>query len=377
MKPFVSNPFPTVGVEQEFHLISPQTADLVSRCDDVMRLLEDEHQKAACHELFYSVLEMRGPVCRTAAELEDRARRDRGAVSKACEKVGCRLAAAGSHPFARWTEQQVVESDHYRWVVEEAAFPARRLLAFGLHVHVGVRSAEAAIYTMNELLRWLYPLLALSANSPFLDGCRTGLASTRAHLFGGMPRTGPAPRFANFAELVAFHDKLMATGDIMAPGDLWWSVRPQPPLGTVEVRLLDLPTDVRRLGALAAIVQALIATYQDRFHDGAPPTKTRREYLEQNHWQAVRHGLEGKIIEPVTGDVLPMREQIERMFELATPKSQELQSEPQFAFARRMLTAGTESDWQIDRWEALGHDLVRLELEIADRTIAERSTPQA
>ena len=371
MKPFVSNPFPTLGVEQEFHLVSPQSADLVSRCDDVMRLLEDEYQKAACHELFYSVLEMRSPVCRTAAELENRVLRDRQAVAKACEKAGCRLAAAGSHPFARWTEQQVVESEHYRWVVEEAAYPARRLLAFGLHVHVGVQSAEAAIYAMNELLRWLYPLLALSANSPFLDGRRTGLASTRAHLFGGMPRTGPAPRFANFAELVAFHDRLMATGDIMAPGDLWWSVRPQPPLGTVEVRILDLPTDARRLGALAAIVQALIATYQDRFHDGLPPTVIRPEYLEQNHWQAMRHGLGGKIIEPVTGEVLPMREQVERMLEFGAAKSGELQSQPQLAFARQMLTAGTESSWQLDRWEALGGDLVRLELEIADRSVAQ------
>ena len=223
---------------------------------------------------------------------------------------------------------------------------------------------------MNELRRWLYPLLALSANSPFLDGHRTGLASTRAHLFAGMPRTGPAPSFSDFAELVALHDKLMATGDITAPGDLWWSVRPQPPLGTVEVRLLDLPTDVRRLGALAALVQALVAIYQDRFGQAVPATPIRREYLEQNHWQAMRRGLDGKIIEPGTGEVLSMRAQIERMIELAEPKSRQLQSEPQLAFARRMLAAGTESDWQVARWKALGRDLVRLELEIADRSIA-------
>jgi carboxylate-amine ligase len=369
MKPFVSNPFPTVGVEQEFHLISPETGDLTPRCDEVMALLEEEHRTAACYELFYSVLEMKSPVCRTATELEERVLRNRQAVARTCEKAGCRLAAAGSHPFARWADQQVVDSDHYRWVVEEAAFPARRLLAFGLHVHVGVESAEAAIYAMNELLRWLYPLLALSANSPFLDGRRTGLASTRAHLFGGMPRTGPAPRFADFAELVAFHDKLMATGDITAPGDLWWSVRPQPPLGTVEVRILDLPTDVRRLGALTALVQALIAVYQDRYRQGAPPTAIRPEYLEQNHWQAMRRGVDGKIIEPATGEVLSMRAQIERMIELAESKSEQLESRPQLALARQMLATGTESDWLIARWEALGHDLVRLELEIADRTV--------
>lgn len=371
MKPFLSNPFPTVGVEQEFHLISPTSADLVSCCDEVTSFLEGQWKEAATYELFYSVLEMRGPVCRTAREVEDHVRQDRRAVAAACERAGCRVAAAGSHPFARWTEQQVVESDHYRWVEQEAVWMARRLLAFGLHVHVGVGSAEAAIYVMNEILRWLYPLLALSANSPFLEGHRTGLASTRAHLFASMPRTHPAPHFASFGDLVAFHDKLMETGDIVAPGDLWWSVRPQPPLGTVEIRIPDLPTDARRLAALAAIVQALVATYQDRFRAGVPPTDVKREYLEQNHWQAMRRGLAGKIIEPVTGDVLAMREQIERMFAFAEPKAGLLESEPQFAFAREMLAAGTESEWQVKRWQALGRDLVRLELEIADRTVAE------
>jgi carboxylate-amine ligase len=376
MKPFVSNSFPTVGVEQEFHLISPGSADLVSRCEEVMGLVDQPWREAAVHELFYSVLEMRSPVCRTVTELEEAVRRDRHAVRRACERAGCRMAAAGGHPFARWTEQQVVQSEHYRWVEKETGFLARRLLAFGLHVHVGVRSAEAAIYVMNEVLRWLYPLLALSANSPFLEGRLTGLASTRAHLFESMPRTGLPPRFASFGELVAFHDKLKASGDIMAPGDLWWSVRPQPPLGTVEVRITDLPTDVRRLGALAAIVQALIATYQDRHQGGVPPTEIRRDYLEQNHWQAMRRGLDGRIIEPVTGDVLPMREQIRRMLEFAGPKSRQLQSESQLAFAREMLAAGTESEWQVRRWEALGHDLVRLELEIADRTVAELPRPR-
>lgn len=371
MKPFVPNKFPTLGVEQELHLISPQSADLVSCCDEVMQLLPEELREAACHELFYSLLETQSPVCRTATELEDIVRRDRRAVAKACERAGCRMAAAGSHPFARWTEQQIVQSDHYRWVAKETVYLVRRLLAFGLHVHVGVSSAEAAIYVMNEVLRWLYPLLALSANSPFLEGRPTGLASTRAHLFGSMPRTGPAPPFASFSELVELYDKLIATGDVTAPGQLWWSVRPQPPLGTVEIRIMDLPTDVRRLGALAAIYQALVATYQDQFQAGVPPTAIRREYLDENRWQAMRRGLDGKIIEPVTGEVLPMRAQIERMLEFAAPKSRQLESEPQLAFARGMLTAGTEAQWQVSRWEALGRDLVQLELEIADRTVSD------
>jgi len=369
MKTFVPNEFPTLGVEQEFHLISPENADLVSRCDEVMQRLPAPQQKAACHELFYSALELRSPVCRTAAEVAEAVRLDRQEAARACAEVGCKLVASGSHPFARWRDQKVVEEEHYQWVVEAVGLPVRQFLAFGLHVHVGVRSDAAVIYVMNEMARWLYPLLALSANSPFLSGDDTRLASARAHLFGGMPRAQPAPPFTDFEQLVAFHDKLRETGEITTPGDLWWPVRPQPPLGTIEVRIFDLPTDARRLVALAAIVQALVAEYQDRFEAGVPRADVGREYLQQNRWQAMRYGLDGKIVEPVTGDVLPMREQVARMLDVAAPKSHELDSTDQLTYARDVLTAGTEAQWQIERWRQLDGDLVRLELELAEKTL--------
>jgi len=368
MKPFVSNPFPTLGIEQEFHLIAPQGADLVPRYNEVLRELDPKLRAAMCPELFYSVMEMRSPVCRSAGELEDNVRADRQSLAQACEQAGCRLVAAASHPFARWTEQTIVQSDHYRWVEQEAAFVVRRLLAFGLHVHVGVRTVETAFYVMNELAQWLYPLLALSANSPFLEGHATGLDSTRAHLFDSMPRASLPPSFSSFDELEQFYDKLVQTGEVASPGELWWSIRPQPPLGTVEIRILDLPTDARRVGALAALVQALVATYQDRYQAGVACSSMKREYLEQNHWQAMRHGLDGKVLDPVTGDVLPMRQQIERLLEFVTPKSRELNSQSQLAVARDILKTGNEAQGQIKRWQELDHDLVRLEHDIADRS---------
>jgi len=370
MKPFVSNPFPTLGIEQEFHLIAPQGADLVPRYDEVMRRLDPGLRAAMCHELFYSVMEMRSPVCRSASELEDHVRADRQSLAQACAQAGCRLVAAASHPFARWTEQTIVQSDHYRWVAQEAVYLARRLLAFGLHVHVGVRTVETAFYVMNELQQWLYPLLALSANSPFLEGRPTGLDSTRAHLFDSMPRTNLPPSLSSFGDLELLYDKLVQTGEVASPGELWWSIRPQPPLGTVEIRILDLPTDVRRIGALTALIQALVATYQDRFQAGMPRSAMKREYLEQNHWQAMRHGLDGKVLDPSTGDVLPMRQQIERLLEFITPKAREVNSESQLVAARDILKTGNEAQWQIKRWRELDHDLIRLEHEIADRTVA-------
>jgi len=178
------------------------------------------------------------------------------------------------------------------------------------------------------------------------------------------------PEFADLAELEAFYEKLIASEDVTAPGDLWWLIRPQPPLGTVELRVLDLPTEVRRLGALAAITQAAMAAYQERFNEGAPRSRLNPAYMQQNRWKAMRYGLDGKIIEPETGEVLPVREQIERLLDLIGPKAEELGSTAYIDVAREMLKEGTEAEWQVRTCEKLGGDLRALEFEIAKKTLA-------
>jgi carboxylate-amine ligase len=279
------------------------------------------------------------------------------------------LVAAASHPFADWRKQPVVRDPHYQWVLREHGYLLQRLLSFGLHVHVGMRSAEAALYAMAEFRRWLYPLLALSANSPFYEGHRSGLASTRAHLFGSMPRTGLPPAFTTFAELEDFYEKLLAAGDLKKPGDLWWSIRPQPPLGTIEVRSYDLPTDVGRLAVLAAITQAAMATYQDRYFDGTRRSDLKREYLEQNRWKAMRYGLDANILEPETGEVLSVKGQLHRLLDFIAPKTEEIRSSTYLDRARDMISEGSEADRQVRTWESMDRDLRRLELDIALRTI--------
>jgi carboxylate-amine ligase len=171
------------------------------------------------------------------------------------------------------------------------------------------------------------------------------------------------------SDLTTIYEKLKQCDDVTAPGELWWVLRPQPPLGTVEIRTYDLPTQARRVAALAAITQAAAATYQDRFNDGLPRSSFKSAYFEQNRWKAMRHGLNGKIVEPESGEILPTLEQLERLFELIAPKAEELGSDQHLEFAREMLNAGTEAQWQIERCEQLGGDLRALELEIARRTL--------
>ncbi len=369
MRAFVSNEFPTVGVEQEFHLIDPESGDLVGRMEDVWAALDGRLKESITYEVFTSVLESRSIIARSAGALTESIIADRAELAEACRSVGVRLVAAGTHPFAHWDAQEFVDNEHYRWVRAEHGLIVNRLLAFGLHVHVGMRSAEGAIYVINEMRRWLGPLLAFSANSPYFTGRPSGLASTRWHLFRGMPRTGLAPQLADFADLEDICERLIAAGDINAPGDLWWAIRPQPPLGTVELRIFDLPTDVRRIAAIAAVVQAACAHYQELFEAGQPATDLRRVWLEENEWKAMRYDLDAKIIDAATGDILTLREQLAGLIDRVAPTAEALGSGEQIALARTLLAEPTESQWQIATCEQLGGDLVALEMTIADRTL--------
>ncbi|HEX42839.1 MAG TPA: YbdK family carboxylate-amine ligase [Phycisphaerales bacterium] len=369
MKPFVHQDFPTVGIEQEYHLIDPQSGDARPCVDAVLGTLDDDLRQRVSYELYTTVLESQSQVCRTIEELEADVTDTRRRLARACEKVGSRLTAAGSHPFADWRNMPIVNNAHYKWVCEQCQYIARRMLAFGLHVHVGMRSVDHAMYVMNEMRRWLYPLAALAANSPYYEGVLTGLQSTRLHLFGAMPRSHMPPYFETFDALERFYEKLAAAGDVTAPGDLWWMIRPQPPLGTVEVRALDLPTETWRVCALAAVCQAAMAVYQDRFEAGAEPAVLNDAYLEQNRFQAMRFALDGKLIEPESGEVVSMRRYLERLFEMIEDKCEQFGSSEYLAMARRMMKEGPESQWQVRRCEELGGYLRALELDIAARTV--------
>jgi len=370
MKPFVPNSSPTLGVEQEFHLIDAQTGHLTPAIDRVLAVLDDDLKESIDYELFQAVLEYKTPVCQTADELLDSVIQSRARLARACEEVGVRLAAAGTHPFTPWQNQPAVDNDHYRWVMDQCGYLARRMFGFGLHIHVGMASLEAAMYALNEMRQWVYPLLALSANSPYFEGHLTGLASVRAHLFGSMPRTGMVPHFSTFAELEDFYNQLVAAGDITRPGDLWWVIRPQPPLGTIEVRACDLPTDARRLAAFAALVQAALAVFQDQYHRRQPPTPLRDHYLDENRWKAMRFGLNCDIIHPQTGQTLPIRDYLQTLLALCYPKARQLHSAAHLDYLETILRTGdSESSWQIQTCQSFAGNLQKLEFAIADRTI--------
>ncbi len=364
---FVGNPFPTVGVEEEFHLIDPATGELAPRVEEALKDLAPARAGRVSRELFLSVLENQSLPCRGAEELLCEIRRDRRELAAVCRRRGLRLVAAASHPFADWRRERFIPSPHYQWVADRCGCVARRLLAYGLHVHVGMRDAATATYAADQFRRWLYPVMALSVNSPYFEGADSGLASVRAHLMGGMPGAGMAVKMDSFAQVEEYYRKLKATGDVESPGSLWWHLRPQPPLGTVEVRMLDLPTDPERAAAVAAVVQATMAVLQDACLAGEPRIGLDPVYLQENFWRATRDGLEALIVEPATGEVLSMREQLARLFEMIEGKAGELESGRLLKLAREYTEQPGEAAGQRE-FVGAGHDLRELEMWLAQRT---------
>ncbi|MDP6546591.1 MAG: YbdK family carboxylate-amine ligase [Phycisphaerae bacterium] len=374
MMPFTRNDAPTIGTEEEFHLIDPHTAELKCGIEQLIDRLDGDMQASTCYELFQCVIENRVGVFATVDELVASALDGRRKLAEAAGPIDLCVVAGASHPFGQWRDLPVADDEHYRKVVDQYGYLAKRLLSFGLHIHVGVRSAAEAIYVMARMRPWVYALMAMSTNSPFFEGMQTGLHSTRMHLFGSMPRTLLPPRFETWDDLVTHYETLYASGDVTRPGELWWNIRPQPPLGTVELRVLDLPTDVHRLGALVAIFQAAVATFQEAFEAGEPIGDPREEHLDQHRWRAMHDSLDAVLVDPFTGQLTGVRKYLSRLLDTVEPASEKLGSQRYLQFARRMLEMPGESAWQLQRAEELGGDLRALELEIAERTLRDDLT---
>jgi carboxylate-amine ligase len=259
----------TLGVEEEFMLLDPKTFDLVQHIDTVLEAMAGHEFSAHVNpELMQSVVEVATPVCRNPGDVAVQLRQLRAYVTGIAQQEGLRVGSAGTHPFSLFERQRITARDRYRNLVDQLQYVARRELIFGLHVHVAVDDPDKAIQVVNGLLPHLAPLLALSASSPFWRGEPTGLSSSRQMIFAAFPRSGPPPRFRNYADYAEVVGQLERTGCIADYTHIWWDIRPHPRLGTVEVRICDSVTHVEDAVAIAAYCQALVKLLCERFTAG-------------------------------------------------------------------------------------------------------------
>jgi carboxylate-amine ligase len=341
----------TVGIEEEVMLLDETSWALAHRIDSVLPRLPRAGSESFTAETHGSALEIQtGVHARIGAAVEELATL-RGELEATLRPLSMRAAVGGTHPFAVWQEIVVSAGERYQFVYGSMRELARREPTFGLHVHVGVPDAEAAIHAANRLRTHIPLLLALSVNSPFWQGRDTGLASARTPLFQAFPRVGIPRAFADYAEYVESVDVLIRCDAVPEPTFLWWDVRPQPRFGTVEVRIMDAQTKLADSAAIAALVQCIVrAEVEGGDHLERPMPQ---EVLAENRFLAARDGMDAELIEPELGRRVPARELLADLVTVCQPHAEALDCAEELAGVRG-LGERTGAQRQIEQAAALG-----------------------
>jgi glutamate---cysteine ligase / carboxylate-amine ligase len=332
-----SAPF-SLGLEEEFQLLSPESYELVPRFDEIAEAAGDERVR---QELMTSVLEAATGVHRRVADALQEVREIRTRLRDAAAERGVLIASAGTHPFSRWEHQEITASPRYQNVVERLRWVAKRVAIFGLHVHVGIDAPDTAVQVATRLRNWLPEFVALAANSPYWQGRDTGLASTRSQVFDTMPRSGLPPRLDSFAQFESLIDRGVAAKFFPDYTYVWWDVRPHPKLGTIELRICDAQTRVESVAGIAALTQCLVATLVER-----PIPIQPRTLVAENKWRAVRHGLEAELVDLAHDRARPARDAVPELLELAARVAGRLACESELGEIEGLLERGNGADEQ-------------------------------
>jgi glutamate---cysteine ligase / carboxylate-amine ligase len=319
----------TVAVEEEFALLDPDSLDMVNRFEEVQAAAAGTPTaRHLAGELIASEIEIKTGRLERFADVPATIGERRDELVALTEPMGLALGATGSHPWASWKDQRIIDTPHYRRNDEILRYVVWKNNTFGFHVHVGIRGADRAIRVTSALRNWLPELLALSASSPFAEGVDTGLHSARTQIFTRFfPRCGVPDAFDSWDAFERYVRFLYDTRSIDEHTQLWWSVRAHLAFPTVEIRICDAQPDVGESQSLAAWCVALTARIARALDEGEPIPEQPHRLIEENLWRAIRYGLSGELIDLERGDVLPARARLERLLEWVQPVAAELGAE--------------------------------------------------
>ena len=352
----------TIGVEEEFQIIDPETLELRSH---VVQLISSAAARGVGdlvkQEMHQSIVETGTKICENVSELRLEMHRTRSELVMAAESTGLRVAAAGTHPLSSWIDQVISPGERYQNIVEEMGQLARSLLIFGMHIHVAMPDKQTTIDMMNMVRYFLPHLLALSTSSPFWMGRNTGLKSFRTTVFRRFPRTGIPEVFESWSEYENFINLLVKLNCIDTGKKIWWDVRPHPTYGTLEFRMFDTATRVEEAVAIAALTQAIVVKLHRLYTHNQSWRIYRRALIEENKWRAARYGIEGKLIDFGREAEVPMRELMLELMELIDDVVDELGSRSAVEYIHTILNEGTSAERQLRVYQQTGDlkDVVR------------------
>jgi carboxylate-amine ligase len=343
----------TVALEEEFAIIEPESLELAHRFEEMIGLCQEDEVLAdsARGELIDTEIEIRSGRAESYAEAIELQTERRHRLFSLADRMGVSLAAMGTHPWAAYLDQEIIDTPHYNRLRQELAWVARRNQTWSLHAHVGVRGADRAIAVCDHLRGVLPTLLAISANSPFLDGQDTGLATVRTQIFTRtFPRCGVHDPFGDWSTYADFVNLLARTNSIVESTQLWWSVRPHHAFGTVEVRICDAQSRGSESFRLGALLMACVAQSAIDYDDGVLPEPTRGRAIEENLWRAIRFGLDGKMIDFAAGREIEAAEAVEQLLAWTAPARSALglEAEPEGPNGAQRAQAGLAAGRSIE-----------------------------
>ena len=337
----------TLGIEEEFQIVDPETRELRSHVAEILdegRMLLGEQVKP---EMIQSQIEVGTGVCKNIQEARADITNLRGIIASLAEKNGLKIVAASTHPISRWQDQKIFEDDRYELLVQELQTVARSLLIFGVHVHVGIADRERQIHIMNASRYFLPHVLALSTSSPFWMGHNTGLKSYRSEIFKQFPRTDIPDHFDSYPGFQRYVDLLIKTGCINDGKKIWWDSRPHPFFPTLEFRICDIPTRVDDTIAIAALFQAIVAKLYKLIDKNLGFRLYRRMLIQENKWRAVRWGLDGKMIDFGKQKEVPTKDLIRELLDFVDDVLDDLGSRKEVEHIHSILDRGTSADEQL------------------------------
>ncbi|HDY69668.1 MAG TPA: YbdK family carboxylate-amine ligase [Actinobacteria bacterium] len=345
----------TVGVEEEFQLLDPETLELTHRFEDLKAALEPRMGAFARGELIASEIEVCTGQCNDMREAESDLLDKRIGLFEGAADLGITIGASGTHPFADWKDQRILDTPHYRKVEEQLRYCAWRNTTFGTHTHIGVRGHERVIAVYNTMRCYLPVLLALSANSPFAEGRYTYLHSTRTQLFTKFfPRCNIPGPFEGWDEYADYVETLFACGSIDDVTQIWWSIRPHPLFGTLEIRVCDCQGDIRDTLAISALIMALVAKTAADYDQGKAMCVLNSNQVEENFWRAIRYGLDGNLIDFEACREVPTRQVIESLLSATEPFHGHLGLDAHLDRIADTLSGGNGAQRQIRLYESSG-----------------------
>jgi carboxylate-amine ligase len=337
----------TVGVEEEFQIVDPQTCELRSHVSELLASSAGTLGDQIKRELHQSIVEVGTKICDNVQELSAEIVRLRRELAGGAERSGLAVAAAGTHPFSDWRDQVLSPGARYESIVEELQQLARSLLIFGLHVHVAMPDRAATVDLMNAARYFLPHLLALSTSSPFWMGRDTGLKSYRTTVFRQFPRTGVPDHFGSWGEYESYIKLLVDLRCIDDAKKIWWDVRPHPVFGTLEFRVCDVPTRPEEAVMLGALCQAIIVKLYRLYERNMGFRLYRRALIEENKWRAARWGIDGKLIDFGKKTEVPMRHLALELLEFIDDVVDDLGSRGEVEYVHTILAEGTSADRQL------------------------------